>query len=656
MARALVRSLILYHCCLLGISAADAQAPSSRSRTSAAGMLFADSAATPAAPAPPVTPAPAPAPGALRQLICRGNAGTHITVEQKPSPRSAGYVAVLLAYRANPVPAGLGYDQLEPGACSWTQVADPGVPREPGVVHFDLDPVGSEFIADPESMGIWMSDPGHYWSFFVDDKSNVSISHGAYGTRFRSDPTPRDKPKTTNAGALRREKLRCRGGRGYEFEKPTRVGPNLVAVKLSYRVAASPAGPAGDGLEPGQCAWGDRTDARQEPGRILFLTAGNAQLKQKQSGSAVDTSATAAERWPDAHTIRPYLRDSTHYWTFTVSLANPDSALNHRAWKPAVVAGVLSDPASEAPQELQRAEPGPADHYDPGRSTRAGVAGIGAFGDTRDEAGSTTSNIGMAGESIREVLASTMLASAAIRFVTRMGAGPSVILSKNSPVDEPGTGFKTFLGGAMRMYLYEKPEAITSAYTASQSGLERDTRYHYIIDVPGDGGRIPRQQYLGEVKTWGQTAVVTFTEITMVSDGDTDGAGDLQFTFVAEDGTRTIGAEGDGGLQWNDGSRNQISGVSITALKADRLHIHVSGVDDDQVRTNRAATPDPCVDSYAPVGKNQLYEWNCAKTEVDLNQYPGQSASIPLYFRSMALRNGSTLMFDVRGYVTVTRQ
>jgi hypothetical protein len=47
---------------------------------------------------------------------------------------------------------------------------------------------------------------------------------------------------------------------------------------------------------------------------------------------------------------------------------------------------------------------------------------------------------------------------------------------------------------------------------------------------------------------------------------------------------------------------------------------------------------------------------HCAKKEVDLTQYPGQSASIPLYFRSMALRNGGTLMFDVRGYVTVTRQ
>src|SRR4029078_8726918 len=81
----------------------------------------------------PATPAPPPAPGALRQLVCRGNAGTHIPIEQKPSPRSAGQGAVLLAYRPSPVPAGLGYDKLEPGPCSWTRVADAGTPPEPGV-------------------------------------------------------------------------------------------------------------------------------------------------------------------------------------------------------------------------------------------------------------------------------------------------------------------------------------------------------------------------------------------------------------------------------------------------------------------------------------------------------------------------------------------
>ena len=246
MARALTLSLALCQISFLVLStgsAADAQAPSSRSRTSAAGTLFPNG--TPEQPATPVTPAPPPTPGALRQLVCRGNAGTHIPIEQKPSPRSSGSVAVLLAYRANPVPAGPGYDKLEPGACSWTTVADAGTPPEPGVVHFDLEPVGSEFLADPESMAAWMSDPGHYWLFYVDDKSNVSISHGSYGARFRSDPTPSDKPKKTNATALRREKLRCRGGTGLAFIRKGMAGPNLVAMKLSYKVAYSPAGPEG---------------------------------------------------------------------------------------------------------------------------------------------------------------------------------------------------------------------------------------------------------------------------------------------------------------------------------------------------------------------------------------------------------------------------
>ncbi len=56
------------------------------------------------------------------------------------------------------------------------------------------------------------------------------------------------------------------------------------------------------------------------------------------------------------------------------------------------------------------------------------------------------------------------------------------------------------------------------------------------------------------------------------------------------------------------------------------------------------------------VGANQHAEWNCARTEVDLSQHPGTATNVPLYFRSMPLREGSKLMFDVRGYVTVTPQ
>ena len=92
--------------------------------------------------------------------------------------------------------------------------------------------------------------------------------------------------------------------------------------------------------------------------------------------------------------------------------------------------------------------------------------------------------------------------------------------------------------------------------------------------MPGDGGRIPRQQYIGEVKTWGQTVEVVFTEIDVVSDGDTDGAGDLMFTFVAEDGLRTLGAEGER-AEWNDGSTDL--GDFHHRLDRQRLRIHVSG-------------------------------------------------------------------------------
>jgi hypothetical protein len=315
---------------------------------------------------------------------------------------------------------------------------------------------------------------------------------------------------------------------------------------------------------------------------------------------------------------------------------------------------VATEPGSIITTTVEQADPGPGDPFDSERSTTRAGSAIGATGQTREGA-NTTSNIGSTWR-LRDVITSTTLETAAIRFVARSEAAPTVRLSKEPPGSEPGTEFKTFAGAPLQLYVHETREALASAYTATpRVPLERGTRYHYIIDVPGDGDRIPRQQYVGEVRTWRQTVEVVFTEIHVVSDGDTDGPGDLQFTFKAEDGYLTLGQDVEGGLQWNDGSRNKIS-LPITGLTQDRIRIHVSGMDDDQVRTSRTPTTDPCVESYAPVGKNQLYEWNCARTAVDLTQHPGASANIPLYFRSMPLRNGSTLMFDVRGYVTVRRE
>jgi hypothetical protein len=49
---------------------------------------------------------------------------------------------------------------------------------------------------------------------------------------------------------------------------------------------------------------------------ISFETPANAQLKQKLRGEPIDSTATAAERFPDALTIPEYLKDSTHCWSF----------------------------------------------------------------------------------------------------------------------------------------------------------------------------------------------------------------------------------------------------------------------------------------------------------------------------------------------------
>jgi hypothetical protein len=65
---------------------------------------------------------------------------------------------------------------------------------------------------------------------------------------------------------MRREELRCRGGAGLAFKEGGTRGPNEIRMLLTYKVAGSAAGPTPRGLEPGTCAWVDRTDAPAEPG------------------------------------------------------------------------------------------------------------------------------------------------------------------------------------------------------------------------------------------------------------------------------------------------------------------------------------------------------------------------------------------------------
>ena len=670
MDRALTRSLLLCHISLLALSVAEGQAPGSRSRTSAVGTLFPDSSA-----AAPATPAPPPAPGALRQLVCRGNTGTHIVVEQKPSPRSSGQVAVGLAYRRNPAVAGSAYEKLEPGACSWTPYADAGIPPEPGVVHFDLDPVGSEFVANPESMAAWMADPGHYWSFFVDDKSNVSISHGPYGAQFRSAPTTRDKPEKSTAAALRREQLRCRGGSGYEFAQPKRLGPNQVAVRLDYRVASSQAGRLGRGLEPGTCAWDDRTDARAEPGQIVFTTAGNAQLKQQQSGSEVDRSPTAAERWPDVHTIPPYLNDPAHYWTFTVSLANPDSALHHKAWKPAVEVVQTPPPVTGAPPSVEGtaagggSTPGVGAKPPAGTGTRVSLPGGSTVGERYDPGASKTFDPSQVFD-IRNVQVRTGLEGVSILFDAAPNLAPTVTVATAAPAGSPGS--YSFGGQPLRLTVQGTPvDGGHWHYTAaSTTPLARGTQYWFIADAP-EGANSRHNQATGQFRTLRQRIKLGISHIDVVSDGDPESPGDFWFRVVSCP-KNVLDADIIGSykttVEWSEGRQKVDFEVETgpDGSVPDRIQIFIVGNDDDGWLLSGYGSSSPyhvwwhCFDNTPPGSLDpratSKAEWNAAILDLDLSKMAGVTVTESFVKRSQPLRDGSKVAFEVRGYYTVTRE
>lgn len=286
----------------------------------------------------------------------------------------------MMTYSKNSRPAGVEYQQLDPGACTWNPVVDPATTREPGRVYFYVAREGSAWIPDTVTFRTYLSDPSHYWVFYINDLTYVADSHGAFHGQFYVAERRGNQPRTSVALSLRREELRCRGGAGLAFARERTVGDNLVTMTLAYAGAAAAAGDDGRGLGAGTCAWVNRDEAPREPGRIAFITPANAQLKQIQSGSVVDRSSTAAERFADAITIPPYMADSRHYWSFMVSLADPDSARSHVVWKPSLTDILTSAPPATSPTTVSQ----PVIDAGSVSGTTTSVDG------TRDAAGSTT--------------------------------------------------------------------------------------------------------------------------------------------------------------------------------------------------------------------------------------------------------------------------
>ena len=661
---------------------AAAQVPHTQPRTSAVQQLGLDSSRT-----TNVT-------GRLRELKCRGKPGIEMRVHQDPSPRQPDLVTMVLRYEKLKVTyplrqVGMGSVEdgrsvhFQPGGCTWAASGD-GFQTEPGIVYFDLPRdaqahavardttiEGAVYFPDVASLPRYMSDSSRFWVFYVDDVSNVSISFGRWPLGGAPAPTSRPVPApaptggfggTLRSGApgaettsrattshavtvFRAAELRCRGGPGLAFDGGRSIGDNQVLMTLVYTVSPAVPGETGRGLAPGSCAWVDRAGLTREPGRMAFVTAGNAQLRQAQSGSAVDRSPTAAERWPDAHTIPAYMSDPGRYWRFSTVMVDADSARQHGPWKPPAAAA-LAGPVSEASPTLSI----------PGATTAGGARTV----------DSSRTSVGFDATAIRGIVVTPGVASVQMRF-----AGPAVMplvqVSTSPPFREPSSGRWIFPPGHVALSVARDAAGGANAYSAaSTTPLGRVTEYHYIINAPkpaSTGGTLnlrrrgapDHRQAVGTFRTLRTNVTVRIGTLRIIDDSDGGGNGDLAFTFTVngrekfEAGTGLAQVSPGSPLDLADGATLDFAYDIFDYDVPGLLRIHAAGFDDD----NSASSGSFDASWNATPGGDSDGDWNHARAEFNLDRYPERSFDFPFRMRTGP---GSRLQFEVEGRVSVTRE
>jgi hypothetical protein len=590
-------------------------------------------------------PAALAAQGVLRDLACRGNTGMVLRVDQDPSPRDTSRVVMVLEYRRSTKTLGGNMRSLDPGTCSWNPMDLAGTPPEPGRVRFEVPREGQPwlgtgtrimdttvraavFFPDPITLPRYLLDPNRYWRFYVNDVTNLSPSFGAM---FESGtPTYVRITGPVQLGDVRRDLL-CRGGTsGLLYGGGASVGNNLAKVQLTYRVSPNLPGPTGSGLAAGSCAWTDRRAMPPEPGKIWFITASNAQLRQTQSGVPLDRSPTAAERYPDVRSIPEYLKDPARYWTFSVVSRKPDSAVANGPWKrdlTNVVAG-----ARTAATATTRAQP----------TTTSGAYTPGA--------GSATSRPNTLFD-IRNVSVTAGLEGVVIRFEAAANSNPKVTITPASVGATLTLTVASSAGsGGMMRYV-----------AASPTKLPRNMSYNYGI-IAAATGNARQNSTSGTFRTLSQRVAIKISEINLLNDGDADSDGELKFDFNpctrSISSFRVTGKDG-AYVSMGDGRQWVVIDLKSVAEVPDQFRILVGGHEDDSELLDLSSARFPPKLSCSrpnPPGRNTDYEWNSLVMDVDLTKYPGPKAGQSFVRRSQPPSGGSKLMFEIRGYWEVTRQ
>ncbi len=450
----------------------------------------------------------------------------------------------------------------------------------------------------------------------------------------------------SQASAAGSREIRCRGKQGgftIHSAGPKEGAPGMVKMAISYSKSRTPPGPDGTGLEPGTCAWADGLMASGDLSQVQFVTEANAQLKRQQHGSGTDASGTAAEKFPDAQTIPAYLNDANHYWSFSIEGKEYGWYLagRHGPWKPSLKDRVVTQAAGG----VSPSRPG---------SVTDQVVG------PKIDATRTRTDL----FALQNVRVFPNIGGVVVRFDARHQATPTVELHTEAPIKEPSTGrwfFPKVLASMKASPVASQSTGRLGHYLAQNMQLEQGKAFHYLITVPGNSS-IPEYQHTGTFTTLGMTVKVVFSQVHVIDDSDSDGAGELSFYYYAHSERyqahspeRTLAS----GAKFRPGVTLTIANQPI-----DRLKILVEGYEDDSGPGGRRLYPgvvEGQFDYHYAIHKPGVsnfgdFEWNLAKQELDLNRHPGKSTSIPFTIRSMPVAGKQArLMFEVSGYVEVTR-
>ncbi len=195
-------------------------------------------------------------------------------------------------------------------------------------------------------------------SMRAEQKDSAGPTNNGAGDREQKDEIPSAASRTTNTNdaVMTRQlprrrppaepeyrELRCRGSSAMRIQvgegRTATTGEQMMNMVVTIDPVSGPTDQSGSNLRPGQCAFADRTMPGAMPSLIQQEIVSFAQLRQQLHGSAVDTSPTAAERFPDAQNVPQYLKSPAHYWSFFVKNNGQGyfAASYGRFWKPSAV-------------------------------------------------------------------------------------------------------------------------------------------------------------------------------------------------------------------------------------------------------------------------------------------------------------------------------